>query len=639
MPVWIGSIVLSSGRTMTVKEEIHGVNAVEAKAMIENKYDGKMTGLPGITSSDTRSSSIRTSSYSGSSSDSEAIGAAIDGLGELAVLTAKGVWNLGKFGVRKYKERKTAKELEKFEGFLKNPRRYTVDWTFSREVSSFPMDGASTIFLVDFLPSIPGLIDEILDDEEILEELSARDISYDNLLDCLDIANKLGAQLSDGLQSVLHINAENSGKIDIADVTGEELLNLLRIANESFEIHSGNNDLPEEQRESFAKMTKKLNRILNGITPKLKACNGNIAIQPPGIDSHQELLGSQIHTNNSGSTPIARGDKEDLGIEENLENSAVILEDIGSNSDCTICDAKSEALNEINEAFHRDEDPSRSQRNHKISATIEEDTSPKFSSISPSDEVNLTSIETPIAPDCLELSSFLAALELLKERTPSKSLSEVSLKKSGMRLFAYTLLDVSGNLIGNVNNAMIKSRLDRHKKAVMGGSMDKSLASKLSHEELVSIQKIIDFYQAKTEGSSFNENKSHSARHNNEYDLHHSIRTTALPLNPLIPANKFNINQNIDIVASFLAAVELSKDSSPSRSLNKVSLANSGFNLFAYVLRDANGIIIANVNSSMVKSRLERHRIAVSKGVLDHQLLPKLKSDELAHIEHILSAS
>jgi len=237
-----------------------------------------------------KETSVTQPAQRGYQSDGEAAGAIIDGLGDLAILSAKGAWKLGKFGIRKYKERKVAKELEKFEGFAKNPRRYTVNWSFSGKAPSIPIDGSSSIFLVDFIQSIPDLLDEILDDDDFLEKLSERDISYNNLLDCLDVANNMCNQLSDGLQSLLHISSENSGRVEIMNATGENLSSLLRIMNELLEIHSGMSSLPDEQRRHLAKTAKKLGKIINIIPSRASVGTSDIDSRTMVTESPTESL-------------------------------------------------------------------------------------------------------------------------------------------------------------------------------------------------------------------------------------------------------------------------------------------------------------------------------------------------------------
>jgi hypothetical protein len=247
--------------------------------------------------------------------------------GGALALGAKGLWKLGKFGVRKYQERNTAKELEKLEGFAKNPRKHIISWSFkNKDVPSIPIDGAGTIFLVDLLSSIPELIDEILDDEEILEELSARDISYDNLLDSLDIANKLGAQLSDGLQSVLHINAENSGKIDIADVTGEELSSLLRIMNELLKIHTGMSSLSDEQRGNYEKTAKKLGKIINILPSRVRIGASDIDSRTMVTESPTESLVNDNEIHCPVENQLVDDPERKFSANEDIENNTDINE-------------------------------------------------------------------------------------------------------------------------------------------------------------------------------------------------------------------------------------------------------------------------------------------------------------------------
>jgi hypothetical protein len=171
MPVWIGTVILSSGRPMTVKEEINGVSASEAKTMIENKYGGTMTGLPGMVGKPDKSfgSVGRPSSFSSSGNDP--IDNALELAGGALALGAKGLWKLGKFGVRKYqenKEDKLRKERNAIElsigKFLDNPRIFNVAWKFASNQTSFNLDGRQTLTFLQTPLILSRYIDEALDD-------------------------------------------------------------------------------------------------------------------------------------------------------------------------------------------------------------------------------------------------------------------------------------------------------------------------------------------------------------------------------------------------------------------------------------------------------------------------------------------
>jgi len=169
MTVWIGTVILSSGRPMTVKEEINGVSAVEAKTMIENKYGGTMTGLPGIIGKPDKSFSSGGRPSGLSSSGNDPFDTALELAGGALVLGAKGLWKLGKFGVRKYQEnkednlRQARNEMElRIKSFFDNPRVFNVTWKFSSS-QVFSLDGRQTFTLLEIPAILSRYIDDALD--------------------------------------------------------------------------------------------------------------------------------------------------------------------------------------------------------------------------------------------------------------------------------------------------------------------------------------------------------------------------------------------------------------------------------------------------------------------------------------------
>lgn len=245
MPVWVGTIVLpggsGGGRVIRFREEIDGVGAWDAKRIIENKYGGKMNGVPNI---DTRSQNqpshkdfgINASSFSPptrissstGTSDAAAAGAIIDGIGELAALSIKGAWKLGKFGVNKYQEHKEGKLREvrdanesRISNFFDNPRVFNVIWKFPSS-QEFSLDGRQTFTLLEISAILSRYIDDALDYVDDSPEVTA---AWQTLLETCekvkrDLVNNFPDNLSvDTSDNLCHLSASFTTPEDLYSIT------------------------------------------------------------------------------------------------------------------------------------------------------------------------------------------------------------------------------------------------------------------------------------------------------------------------------------------------------------------------------------------------------------------------------------
>jgi hypothetical protein len=93
--------------------------------------------------------------------------------GGALALGAKGLWKLGKFGVRKYQENKEEKVQQErslvelgISKFLENPRIFNVTWEFASTKESFTLDGRQTLSFLQTPNIISRYIDDALDDLE-----------------------------------------------------------------------------------------------------------------------------------------------------------------------------------------------------------------------------------------------------------------------------------------------------------------------------------------------------------------------------------------------------------------------------------------------------------------------------------------
>ena len=284
MPVWVGTIVLpgGSGRVIRFREEIDGVGAWDAKRIIENKYGGKMNCLPNIdtrgreqqsrshfniTPSSFGTSRIISSPTTGTS-DTAAMGAAIEGLGELAALGLKGAWKLGKFGVRKYKENQEAKKYNeeqerysKFKSILENPRSHIVRWSLPGLKTDLEYDGAVSMTLA----YIPEILCRYIDDA--IDDLPANSEEENAWKKILSIAEAAQSSLTEDLYGNLAIT--NAGyELSVPTCAIIDFVGMCAIYRRLLERQS--DQLDEE-------LTKSLKRVQKALVTLVQHCESTLS--------------------------------------------------------------------------------------------------------------------------------------------------------------------------------------------------------------------------------------------------------------------------------------------------------------------------------------------------------------------------
>jgi len=167
-------------------------------------------------------------SNSGSSfSSSSGTDALFDVAGKGLVLGAKGLWKLGKFGVRKYQENKEDKLRQvreedqlRLTSFFETPRVFTVSWKFSSS-QELSLDGRQTLTLLEIPTILSRYIDDALDDVDDAPEVTA---AWQTLLEaCEKVKRDLVNNFPDNLS--VHVS-EKLCQLSASLTTPEDLYSI-----------------------------------------------------------------------------------------------------------------------------------------------------------------------------------------------------------------------------------------------------------------------------------------------------------------------------------------------------------------------------------------------------------------------------
>jgi hypothetical protein len=341
MPIWVGMIHVpgaGGGSHIRFREEIDGVSAFQAKRIIENKYSGEISGLPYIDSR--RQESLKPQDISfpapsfGSSgrqtvsrgtSDSDAIGASLDALGDLALLGAKGAWKLGKFGIRKFKENRDehAKAAEKsieirLNKFLSNPRLYDVKWKFTTAGKEFDLDGRQTLAVLD----VPSVMSRYIDDA--LDEFTATPNSTSYWKQLLITCTAVSSDIVDSFPGNLFIKEDEHA----AEICAPKIL-----PGDLFEIITIYVRLLERDAATLGQECLQLMKRLRGIAEfagSTEELNANYIELPPTLLSGK-------HFDSTYDSNAAYGKTSDpsdgIHVENNYNSDETYLVDVLHNSE------------------------------------------------------------------------------------------------------------------------------------------------------------------------------------------------------------------------------------------------------------------------------------------------------------------
>lgn len=214
---------------------IHGTDTVEvnagskwgAKEVIMQRYGvqendiynlREVHGVGGLSNSG--------SSFSRSSGN-DPFDNAIELAGGALALGAKGLWKLGKFGVRKYQENKEDKLRQvrdadqlRLRNFFETPRVFNVSWNFSSS-QELSLDGRQTLTLLGIPAILSRYIDDALDDIDDSPEATA---AWQSLLETCE---KVKRDLLNNFPDNLSVNAsENLCQLSAPFTTPEEFYSI-----------------------------------------------------------------------------------------------------------------------------------------------------------------------------------------------------------------------------------------------------------------------------------------------------------------------------------------------------------------------------------------------------------------------------